>query len=585
MIPSGYKEDVVYSVIPESGAGDLSFTRASDGTRINSAGLVENMPYNLLQYSEQFENGYWGKARISITANTIAAPNGTMTADSMVEDTTTNSHPIFRSITTTNATVYTVSIFAKQGSRQYLRINATNGGSPIYYDLLNKTVGAGGSIVDFGGGWCRLIYTYTTNSTSGEIYIEPSITNTTTTYLGNGSTSTYIWGAQLVAGSSAKEYFATTNRQDVPRLNYQNGGGGCPSLLLEPQRTNLVTYSEQFENAAWTKTQSSITSNSIIAPDGNLSADKLVEGVGSVQPTVLQNLGQLNTTLSQTVYAKAGERSILALGSNTSDNTSAYAIFDLTNGVCKALTSAKLASFSITSVGNGWYRCTVNFIASTSTAGHRVVIAVGNDYNASFSSAISPLPAYTGNGSSGLYIWGAQLEAGTYATSYIPTTSASATRVADACFKTGISSLIGQTQGTIFYDGIRGNETEEMYLFLQKNGSTGVNDSIYIIKEIAGISAKVYVSGFQVNIVGGSYSINQRIKIAFAYSSTSCALYVNGVEIGTDSSATIPTCANLQVGTYTGAPSNPIYMANKVNQVALFKTRLTNTELAQLTSI
>jgi hypothetical protein len=156
---------------------------------------------NQFNYTEEFDNAYWGKARISVTANTIAAPNGTMTADSMVEDTTTNSHPIFRSITTTNATVYTVSIFAKQGSRQYLRINATNGGSPIYYDLLNKTAGAGGSIVDFGNGWCRLIYPYTTNSTSGEIYIEPSITNSTTTYLGNGSTSTYIWGAQLETGA------------------------------------------------------------------------------------------------------------------------------------------------------------------------------------------------------------------------------------------------------------------------------------------------------------------------------------------------------------------------------------------------
>ena len=167
---------------------------------------------NLISYSEDFSNAYWGKARISISANTIISPDGTQNADSMVEDTTLDSHPIYRSITTTNATIYTISIFAKQGTRQYLRVNVTNGGSPVYYDLLNKTASSGGSIYDVGNGWCRLVYTYTTNSTSGEIYIEPSINGITTTYLGNGSTSTYIWGAQLEVGSSATTYqpIATT---------------------------------------------------------------------------------------------------------------------------------------------------------------------------------------------------------------------------------------------------------------------------------------------------------------------------------------------------------------------------------------
>ena len=89
MIPSGYKEDVVYSQIPTSGAGDLSFTRASNGTRVNSAGLVEVVPWNLVEYSEQFDNAYWGKTDSSITANSATAPNGTTTADTFTRTITT----------------------------------------------------------------------------------------------------------------------------------------------------------------------------------------------------------------------------------------------------------------------------------------------------------------------------------------------------------------------------------------------------------------------------------------------------------------------------------------------------------------
>lgn len=177
---------------------------------------------------------------------------------------------------------------------------------------------------------------------------------------------------------------------------------------------------------------------------------------------------------------------------------------------------------------------------------------------------------------------------GSYATSYIKTTSSSATRVADACSKTGISSLIGQTEGTLFYDGIFGTNSDEVYLFLQSSASTGINNSIYLQRDSAGskIYFNVYLGGsIQALIGGGNFAVGDRVKIAAAYKTNDFIIYVNGTQISVDTSGTPPTCDVMYVGTYRGAPTTAIYMANKVNEVALFPTRLTNAELASLTTL
>jgi hypothetical protein len=181
--------------------------------------------------------------------------------------------------------------------------------------------------------------------------------------------------------------------------------------------------------------------------------------------------------------------------------------------------------------------------------------------------------------------WGAQLEAGAYATSYIPTLGTSVTRVADQCNKTSVSGLIGQTAGTFFYEGIFGNEPTEVYLFLQKTGSTGVTDSMYIQKDGSGIRLNVFTSVQIVSIGGGTFSVGQRFKVAVAYANNDFAYYINGVQIGLDTTGTPPTCGNIQVASYAGAPDTNIYQANNVSQVLLFKTRLTNAQLAEITTL
>jgi hypothetical protein len=228
--------------------------------------------------------------------------------------------------------------------------------------------------------------------------------------------------------------------------------------------------------------------------------------------------------------------------------------------------NAKIENF-----GNGWYRLSATR-STNATCGYAMLNDSG-DF------------VFTGTGTKGVYIWGAQVEQSSYATSYIPTTSASATRVADACFKTGISSLIGQTEGVIFYDGVLTGISNSFANLINSEKNTtgsfaiqqGLNNSI---------AGDIFVGGTRVvAIQGGNFSVGTRTKIAFAYKSGSSALYVNGTQIAT-SSATFTPIENMD-DIYIGDETTFFsYKENtQVNQVALFKTRLTNAELASLTTI
>jgi hypothetical protein len=334
-----------------------------------------------------------------------------------------------------------------------------------------------------------------------------------------------------------------------------------------------LTYSSSFDNGAWVKYDTFVTSNIATSPSGVQDADKITPSTNNTPHNVdtvglsVSNNGTASVYLKADGYEKAAVYSYF---------TNAYTSFDLINGTI--LTSFS-TSASIEDAGNGWWRCTV-YDTGNSSFGY-VIAVLSNASN-------SPFTAYSGNGTDGILAWGAQLEVGSYPTSYIPTQGASVTRNADVISKTGISSLIGQTEGTMFYDGYFGNNSSEVYIFLQALGSGGVDNSIYLQKNAnPTIGLKVFSGPTQVaNINGGSFSVGDRIKIAAAYKANDFVLYINGTQIGTDTSGTPPTCANFNLGNYAGAPTNEDFLLNKgVNAAALWTTRLTNTQLAQLTTI
>jgi hypothetical protein len=355
----------------------------------------------------------------------------------------------------------------------------------------------------------------------------------------------------------------------VPRLDYLNST--CPKLLLEPQRTNIITFSEQFNNAAWSTGNATVTANQTISPDGTTNADKLAASIAiTTNPAeLIQSTSQAaNTAHSYSVYAKKSTSNFIAMRL-TSVAGNPYVWFNLNTGTVGTVQSGLTGS--IVSVGNGWYRCTVTGTTQAVIGVNRVDIAV-SDNNGSFVCAI--------NGS--IFLWGCQVEAGAYASSYIPTTTAAVTRVADACSKTGISSLIGQTEGTIFADitiptmtGAGGNLIA-MSLFNPGLTVATVID-IYDTGDLFAVHVNVTTQGF---ITKNGLTAG-RHKVAFGYKANDFVLYVDGTLVGTDTSGTVGAqdSVGLQYST------NQFIGQQYVSQSLLFKTRLTNAQLAELTTI
>jgi hypothetical protein len=339
-------------------------------------------------------------------------------------------------------------------------------------------------------------------------------------------------------------------------------------LLLEPQRTNLAQYSEQFDNAGWGKTGLGVTANNSTSPDGNTNADKLFNSVGT-NGFASQTISLVSSTIySGSVFAKnAGRDSLFVLFSGSGGNASCT--FDLTT---LTTTPSGGVTAKIEDYGGGWYRCSVVFTATSTGA-----------------SAFRIYPSSTtGDGTSGIYTWGAQLEAGAYATSYIPTLGASVTRVADAASKTGITSLIGQTEGTIFAEinfdlGVMPPDNSRIQL------SDGTTSNWIFIGMPDGASSNLI--RIYVNAPSGSmsaYSTNPLVngvnKIAYGYKSGSFVLYVNGVQAATSSTTlTMATCSRIDL--QGDVPTASAKERTKYNQVLLFKTRLTNAQLADLTTL
>jgi hypothetical protein len=559
-IPSGYKDGTLYSAKPINGDGDFTFSRATNGTRINSDGLIEKVRTNLALYSEEFDNAAYVKLFSSITANSIANPlNGATTADKIVEDTANNLHRVGQgSMSVVSGQIYTFSFYAKEGERNELELQRINTSGTVFNSIssttANLTLGTltvgsnvtASSIESVGNGWYRISVSLTAIATgSGGLNIG-LMKNGNVSYLGDGTSGAFIFGFQAETGDIATDYIPTTSAavsvgmtDNVPRLDYT--GGGCPSLKLEPQRTNALTYSEQFNNAAWTPTGVSVTANNAISPSGYQDADTVTFGASASQ-----NIYNFPTS---------------AIGANT------FSIYAKTASGTKAFrlridTGSGPAVSSDFTATTTWQRFT--FTATTTS---------------------TFLVAYIVNDSLGtagdIQLWGAQLEAGSYSTSYIPTYGSSVTRSADACYKTGISSLIGQTEGTLFFDA---NFDDSDTVNFSISDGTSSNYVLIDTTSARSVFARVQQGGVtqvQINTTSSFYSVGERLKCAIAYKSNDFAFYINGTSIGTDNSGSVPALDQLRFSRWNGA----LAATQRINQAILFPTRLSNDELAELTTL
>ena len=575
MIPSGYKDQKVYSVKPIDGSGDLTFTRSNDtATRVGPDGLIEKVRTNVLTYSNDTNNADW--SRVGATSTSGQSGYDGSSDAWLFSATGGGSHYALQSKTDTG--ILTFSIYAKQGTSKGIRI-AINGGGDHWANFnldLGTQIGTAASVIDteitsVGGGWYRISVTANKTTTFGwgVVYILDSSFATAFTAAGE---TIYIQDAQLESGDIATDYIATTTAAvsvgpvaNLPRLDYL--GSSCPRLLLEPQRTNSLTYSEQFDNAAWTKAADvTLAANYGTSPDGYQNADRVVATAATGGHIVFRAISTTGThTIS--IFAKASGYNYTFLGYD-GGNLNYGIVFNLSNGTISQNPAGLTGT--IEAVGSdGWYRCTLTY--NYATAAYFVVAPHDNSgaYN------------WTGNGTDGILIWGAQAEFNSaYASSYVNTLGAAVTRGADDCIKTGIPSLVSTT-GTLFIDFVWNGVSDvvaDNQIFGQDPqyyGTTNISISNYggnLYGRITdGLTLIVNLNASVLLAAGVRY------KVAFAFQDDDIVLYVNGTLRGLATSGTIPATSSVYFN--NNHPNN-----KSVNQALVFKTRLSNADLAALTA-
>jgi hypothetical protein len=543
----------------------------------------------------------------TVTTNTSVAPDGTTTADTLTEDSATGIHACYQGVIASG--VVTLSVFAKLGSgTRFLTIavnrDATHSGSATFDLSLGtntQTQANGGiyaspsaTITAVAQGFYRCTFTITTD-TVAQVRIGLNDTGTPATnnrglgagYTGNSTSSLILWGAQLEQRSAVTAYTATTTApitnyipqlltaaSGVARFDHNPTTFESLGLEIEESRTNLFTYSEQFDNAAWTKSATTITANTIIAPDGALTGDKLVEDTANTSHSVTRSQGvTTGASYALTVYAKAAERSFFRLQSFNATSDAENAVFNLATGtiVSQSGTSAS----TITPVGNGWYRCSVILINDTDTSS---AFSINLFSDATTSS-------YTGDGYSGIYIWGAQLEAGAFPTSYIPTVASQVTRAADAASMTGtnFSSWYNQAEGSFFAQFIPASSSfgANKNLFLSSDGTANNYAGLRYTGSGAEPTFSVVVAGTaQAAISTGAMVAGTSYKMAGAYEANDFAVSRNAGTVGTDTSGTVPVVTQAEIGMLAGTS----FSTQTISKLAYYPLRVTNAQLQGLTS-
>jgi len=354
---------------------------------------------------------------------------------------------------------------------------------------------------------------------------------------------------------------------DLPRFDYNPLTLVCKGLLIEESRTNLYIRSNDFADAGWTKIRATVTSNVATAPDNTLTGDKFIPSVDNSNHFLRQDIPVTSgTSYTQTIYAKAAEYSQIYVGFNTDASTFAGggAFFTLTGSGTVASDGGTLVSFSITSVGNGWYRCQVSATATaTATSIFRIQAANGST------------TSFPGNASSGIFVWGAQLEAGAFATSYIPTVAAAVTRNADVATMTGanFSDWYNASEGAAVIQALPSTISNTRPA-IQLDDNTA-NESI-ALRGVAADPQLFVVDGGspQATLDAGTITANTVYKLGGAWKESSFATAINGAAAVTSASGTLPTVTQARLGN-----DGTNYLNGHLQNLRYWPQRLTNAEI------
>lgn len=431
----------------------ITFTRGSSATYYDgSTALAEQ---NLIIQSSSFTSGWTIYNGMGVTVNTTTAPDGTTTAATLTNS-STSKQSFYQVVGGGNVVgvTYTMSVYAKAGTNSWIAFDHPNTGALCaWFNISSGSVGTTTGIVSaaissVGSGWYRCSITYVASAASpcNPAFMLASGDNSQTQTNGN---TAYIWGAQLEVRSVVSAYTPTTSNQisnyipvlktagaNQPRFDVDPITKESKGLLIEEQRTNLATNS-----IAFTTTYLNTTLTTAVAPDGSQTARRYAADTTNAYHFAAAGsvAGVIGTTYTSSFYAKAdGDSSVYyEFSPGFTGDIWRSATWNLSTGVVVANNTSGGAT--ITSVGNGWYRCTITQTAG-GTGNHAMLVYPLGGSNAA------------GQGYNGMYIWGFQMEVGSYASSLILANGATVTRSADSPYMTGtnFSSWYNYNEGSLF---------------------------------------------------------------------------------------------------------------------------------------
>lgn len=548
-------------------------------------------PKNLLGYTEDFSNAAWTKSNTTVGPIAIAAPNGLVVADKLEAsaNASVSGQQVYQALTTLGPGNYVYTIYAKKGSgatdanKFAVRDNTTPTNLAVLsidYDtgVITQTTGSGATSTDVGNGWWRIAIPFTISTAVGNSIRFNAGSTGSTEAVGEFC---YVWGAQVSDSGSIDPYSpvygaaVTSAAYYAPRLDYDPVILSPKGFLVESQVANLLLQSADF-TTTWTTLTATVSANSTAttAPDGTTTSDKVIaDNTAALDSSgVTQTITTAAATYTFSAYVKAAEynRVRLLVRDDANAANAADVTVSLVDGTT-AIAAANAGTFTGASVatvaaGNNWYRVALTFTSTGATALRARVL-------------LSDSVSTTGNGTSGIYVYGAQLEALPFATSYIPTGSASATRIADISGVNTQSFPYSTTEGS-------------WVVAFQTLYSAGAPTNSYILNVDGSLSKRIaYISSGAQNLysfdgstvlqavgdITGSVS-----KIASAYNASNRYVVSNG---GTVASGTIAAGYSTASVVYIGNTTATTGLLNgHFRQITYLPRRLSDSELQTRTA-